>query len=65
METQYIYKDEARNEKARLIRKSDNWFICEFKALVGGGEWMPSICGTRDFLCLTALDLKWAIDKRR
>jgi hypothetical protein len=66
LETQYIYKDLDRNEKARLIRQGEDWYVCETKPLDDpSAEWFPFFCGTAEYMALTDLDKKWAIDKRK
>lgn len=65
METQYIYEDIKRNEKARLVRTGEDWYVCECKSISDkNAPWIPFISGTSEYLALSDLDHKWAIDKR-
>ena len=63
-DSQYIYKDQERNEKCRLVQQDEDWFVCECKPLDDeAAQWIPFIFGTSEFLQLTEQDKKWAIKK--
>lgn len=58
-----IYRNWAEwgNCKGRLIKK-DNYYIAEEKSDYDK-EWFPGIAGTKEFLCLTDLEISRAIIK--
>lgn len=62
-ETQWIFK--ADNQKCRLVRLDDDWYCCECKGYDLEERWMPYFWGTAEYMQLTELDHKWAIDKRK
>lgn len=67
----WIYKDETRNEKCRLIVKKHpnngtEVYTCECKNInhiasdPSGDYWMPYFSGTAEFMQLTEQEKQWA-----
>ena len=61
--SQYIFSDDKM--KSRLLKQKDNWFVAEYKDHKNDSQWMPWICGSKEFLALSDQEVNMAYPDKR